>query len=242
MIRFAHCVVVVLLILEATLATASAQGRGHGGSAGAPGTMVRGGAAPSNARGGAPPAQRGGVPPVARPPIATPRPPVNRPSYGPSGSHFVVRPQRQVFIGSPYPSIYYPYGYSSVYSPFPYLSYQEPYDDPLSQSYVQTDLANQVERLTQEVEKLRQDQANLVLQLSQAPPPRQAPEAPAAPLTLVFRDGRRLYIQNYAIVRGSLWALDENMSTRILLSDLDLDATRRANPGRNLALPVEPAR
>jgi len=176
-------------------------------------------------------------PPVARPPIAATRPPLNWKNSGPSPSHFVVGHQRQVFIGSPYPSFYDPYWYSSIYSAFPYVSSESHYDVSPSQAQIQTDLANQVERLTTEVEQLRQDQANLLSQLSQASPPRQAPEAPASPVTLVFRDGRRLNIQNYAIVRGSLWALEEFMSTRIPLNDLDLDATRRANPGRTLLLP-----
>jgi TolA-binding protein len=149
----------------------------------------------------------------------------------------VVGRQRQVFIGSPY----FGYGsnwYLSAYSAFPYVSSSESYEVSPSQSQIQ-DLANQVERLTTEVEQLRQDQAELRSQLSQAaaPPRQQPPEAPTSPITLVFRNGRRLSIQNYAIVRGSLWALEEFMSTRIPLTDLDIEATRQANPGRTLLLP-----
>src|SRR5262249_48575360 len=153
--------------------------------------------------------------PIATPPIATPRPPLNWKNSGPSPSHFVVGHRRQVFIGSPYPD-FYPYGYSSFYTAFPYVSYPESYEQ------AHADLANEVERLTKEVEQLRQDQARLLAQLAQAPPPpRQPPEGSTAPITLVFRDGHQLMIQNYAIVRGSLWVLEEFMSTRIALSDLD---------------------
>jgi hypothetical protein len=51
---------------------------------------------------------------------------------------------------------------------------------------------------------------------------------------LVFRDGRRLNIQSYAFVRQTLLVLGDQSSAKIALSELDLDATQRANPGRVL--------
>jgi hypothetical protein len=95
------------------------------------------------------------------------------------------------------------------------------------------DLAYQVGRLSQEIQQLRAEQA---LRSSQQPPS-PVPERPATPTVLVFRDGHRIEIQNYAIVGQTLWIFDENASTKIPLSDLDLDATRNENRNRGLRFP-----
>jgi hypothetical protein len=106
-------------------------------------------------------------------------------------------------------------------------------------------LSYQVERLTREVERLRQEQAEAaVRQQSPEPPPppaARAPEPPATPIMLVFRDGRRMNIKSYAIVRDTLWVVDDRVSRKIDLSELDLVATQQANAGRVMLLPV-PAR
>jgi hypothetical protein len=57
----------------------------------------------------------------------------------------------------------------------------------------------------------------------------------AQPSTLlVFKDGHQSEIQNYAIVGGTLFDLTENRSHKILLADLDLPATRKANDDRGV--------
>jgi len=94
-----------------------------------------------------------------------------------------------------------------------------------------------VERLTREVQQLRQDQSQAALQQALAPPLRIA-EPPPIPITLVFRDGRRLTTQSYAISRQTLWVVGDRMSMRVDLKDLDLPATQQANLGRVLLLPV----
>jgi hypothetical protein len=66
-----------------------------------------------------------------------------------------------------------------------------------------------------------------------APPP--APYAPSPevaaqePTVLVFRDGHRIEVTNYAIVRDELINLSGNGPRRIKLEDLDLPATVRTN-------------
>lgn len=69
-------------------------------------------------------------------------------------------------------------------------------------------------------------------------PPRQAKPAappPEQPATLlVFRDGRRREIRDYAIVRGTLWHLTRDRAFKIPLSQLDLDATIKANHERGI--------
>jgi len=68
------------------------------------------------------------------------------------------------------------------------------------------ELAYQVGRLTQEVEQLRQEQAlRASPQVQQVQPPR--PATPSIPKVVVFRDGHRLEIRNYAIVGQVLWIL-----------------------------------
>jgi hypothetical protein len=229
--RLANCVFSTLLILAATAGTGAAQGRGRGGFVGAPARMGPG-----------PATVRGGVAYGARPPVMAARPAFNGHIAGPP--RIVARPPHRVVVAPPYFGFYggfynpYPYVWApAYYSVPPYsTSYVEPSYVAPSPSSSEVELAYQVERLTREVEQLRQDQANSALR--QSPPAPRTPEPPPVPITLVFRDGHRLSIQNYAIARQTLWVVDERMSTRIDLSDLDLDATQQANAGRVLLLPV----
>jgi len=106
----------------------------------------------------------------------------------------------------------------------------------VSQSEV--DLAYQVGRLAQEIEQLRLQQS-LNSQPSALPPQAQSsPERPPIPTILVFRDGHRMEIQNYAIVGQILWVVDENAATKIPIADLDLDATQNENRQRGVRFPL----
>ena len=225
--RFAKWSLAVLLVLSATVPAVAAQRGGRGGFAGAPGRM-----APAAVRGQGAPAMR---PPAVRPPISS------------SGSRFEMRQNRHVVVAPPYWGYYGGY-YSGLYSPYPYVTGPSYYPDlPYSSSTAQTsyvvtdrsasevELSNQVEQLTREVERLRQEQAEASQREAAA---RRALEPPPVPITLVFRDGRRQNIQSYAIVKDTLWVLDERMSTKINLNELDLVATQQANLGRVLLLPA----
>jgi len=166
------------------------------------------------------------------PPVVTPQffvaPRV--PSVGPH-----IRSHQQ-FIQTPFvsPFSYSPYLWSSPFYTAPVYSEPAYVAPPVTQN--ETDLSYQVERLSREIDQLRQEQAAAAV----PPPPPPAPSAPApppVPTTLVFRDGHRTAIQNFAIVGQTLWVLDENASTRIPLSDLDLDATQRENRGQCARFP-----
>ena len=241
MSRLTYCVLAMLLVLEATVATAGAQGRGRGGSAGPPAAWFAQVLRPHRH------AQR---PRLRRDLRHAWRRYSNRHITAPP-SRIVVRPQRHVFIP---PSVswavcwlsngfYNPYLYSSFYSG-PYSpSYAEPYYAEPARSESNGDLAFQVQLLVREIERLREDQAYSPPPVSEPPvplpapappPPPRVPEPPPTPITLVFRDGRRLNIQNYAFVKQTLWVVGGQSSTKIALSELDLDATQRANPGRVL--------
>ena len=139
------------------------------------------------------------------------------------------------------------YGYSPYIWPMTAYSagpYYEPYDPayasptvsvpPVSQNEV--DLAYQVGRLSEEIQELRQQQA--VSSYTQPVPQTQAAPQQRSPTVLVFRDGRRMEIQNYAIVGQTLWVFDERAATKISISDLDLDATQQENRSRGLRFPL----
>jgi hypothetical protein len=51
---------------------------------------------------------------------------------------------------------------------------------------------------------------------------------------LVFKDGHRVEVHNYAIIGGTLWDLGEHFSKKISLADLDLDVTTRLNDERGI--------
>jgi len=64
--------------------------------------------------------------------------------------------------------------------------------------------------------------------------PRPRVEDKTSTTILVFRDGRRSEVQNYAIVGQTLWVFSEQRARKILVSDLDLAATKKANAERGV--------
>jgi hypothetical protein len=72
----------------------------------------------------------------------------------------------------------------------------------------------------------------------------QSVSAPAQQPTtlLVFRDGHRLEITNYAIQSGTLYNLSDKGPHKIALADLDLDATVKANDDRGVDFTAPAAR
>lgn len=241
----------IIALSAAFAAPVSLQAQRHGGVG-----AVRGGGGAARAGGGA--VSR----PAQAPAFVGGRPgaPQSRPVVPPSSFRAapivrspIVRSPRTVIVGSGFGSAfgYYPYGYSpygyypGYYNPFspqyfysdpsagvPAYSYSEPAyaapapEAPPAVSQNESDLAYEVGRLSAEIEQLRQQQAQL-----QAPPP---PQSQSAATVLIFRDGHQLEIQNYAIVGQTLWILDQRNSSKIPLSDLDLDATQKENRSRGL--------
>jgi hypothetical protein len=56
-----------------------------------------------------------------------------------------------------------------------------------------------------------------------------AAEAPQPPTTLVFKDGHRLEVGNYAIVGATMFDLTPGHPRKIALADVDLEATQKEN-------------
>jgi len=60
------------------------------------------------------------------------------------------------------------------------------------------------------------------------------PEPAQVPTLLVFKDGHKLEVGNYAIVGATLYDLTPAHPRRVALADLDLEATRNANDQRGV--------
>jgi hypothetical protein len=60
--------------------------------------------------------------------------------------------------------------------------------------------------------------------------------SPAASTTFVFRDGRRVTAENYAIAGQTLWILNEHTAKKFAMSDLDQAATEQVNAANGVEL------
>jgi hypothetical protein len=58
---------------------------------------------------------------------------------------------------------------------------------------------------------------------------------------LVFKDGRKLEVGNYAIVGSTLFDLTPGHPRKVALSDLDLDATRQQNDEHGVIFQLPPS-
>ena len=112
-----------------------------------------------------------------------------------------------------------------------------------------TGLQNDLYRLQAELDQIRQQQASQNERQQYArntptdtprPAPAARPEPPPPPTVLVFRDGHRSEIQNYAVAGQTLWIFSEERARKVPLAQLDLDATRRANEERGVEFAVQP--
>jgi hypothetical protein len=120
----------------------------------------------------------------------------------------------------------------------PYPVYASPYyqvaeEKPTNTVDQEVVLASEVDRLRGEIEQLRAEEQSHEETRQSASQPRPAEEKTATTI-LVFRDGRRSEIQNYAIVGQTLWMLTEQRARRVPISDLDVEATRKLNADRGV--------
>ena len=122
------------------------------------------------------------------------------------------------FTYAPYPPEY-AYGYPSAPPQPVYV------DDSNSR-----ELSLQVERLSDEVETMRDEERRR----DENRPASQPQSKPAAQddspnAVLIFRDGRQLSVRNYAVVGNTVWVLSEHAANKFAVSDLDINATEQAN-------------
>lgn len=66
------------------------------------------------------------------------------------------------------------------------------------------------------------------------------PEPPQPPTLLIFKDGHKLELSNYAILGATLFDLTPGHARKIALADLDLEATRKQNDDRGVTFQIPP--
>jgi hypothetical protein len=117
---------------------------------------------------------------------------------------------------------FFPAGFATpVYVPYPQYVAVEPDDDDYS--YSRGPVYDEKSADRARVSRRAQDSE---------PAPAAAPPEPVAdqPSTvLIFKDGHKAEVGNYAIVGDTLFELTEGRTHKILLADLDLLATEKAN-------------
>ena len=134
--------------------------------------------------------------------------------------------------------------------PGDYSSYGPPPPQPApvvvtSDNSNDVQLAAEVQRLTDEVEDLRDEEArNRSDSRAASANTSITAKEPGLPVEFIFRDGRRISARNYAIAGQTLWILDEHAARKFSLADLDADATQQANAanGLDIHLPAAPAK
>ena len=126
-----------------------------------------------------------------------------------------------------------------VFLPYPVYTapyYQGAEQTPSTVAYRESDLPRQVERLTDEVERLREEEASREQAQQAVLKPRPSVDEKATTTILVFRDGRRNEVKNFAIVGQTLWVFTEQRARKIPVSDLNVEATKEINAGRGVDL------
>lgn len=141
-----------------------------------------------------------------------------------------------------YPGYYWPYYYPYYGYSYPEVSYSYPSYEYSSDSSYQLEMARELDRLTYEVERLREEEESRAYPnaggAAQKPESRQEP---GKPTVLVFRDKHIQEVENYAIVGETLWLFNEKRATKLPLAELDLPATAKLNEERGIEFRV-PAR
>ena len=141
-----------------------------------------------------------------------------------------------------------PFFADPFYTGYPgYYGYPPP---PPAPAYVNSDngndvqLAAQVQRLTDEVEDLRDEERDRDRNDSRVAEPNASITAkePGLPVDFIFRDGRHITARNYAIAGETLWILDEHAARKFALTDLDVDATQQANAAKGIDLHIPAAK
>jgi hypothetical protein len=66
-------------------------------------------------------------------------------------------------------------------------------------------------------------------------------EVAQEPTLLIFKDGRKVEVGNYAILGETLFDLTPGHSRKVALADLDIEATRKMNDDRGVAFQLPPS-
>jgi len=135
------------------------------------------------------------------------------------------------FFGDPFFPGYWPAAYPAY---APGYAYAPPPDQPVvasSDNGSNAELAVEVERLSDEVAGLREENrraaaANNSITVTE----------PVATVSFIFRNGQKVSAKNYAIAGDTLWVLDEHAARKFALSDLDIPATQQTNAANGVEI------
>jgi uncharacterized small protein (DUF1192 family) len=111
-----------------------------------------------------------------------------------------------------------------------YPAYDSATADNLS-AYLAYDQQEQIDRLNDEVARLRAERVQGASGIAAAQPP---PTRIPANTIFVFRDHRSEEIQDYAIVGKTLWMFTDQRARKVPVAELDLPATTKANEARGI--------
>jgi hypothetical protein len=138
------------------------------------------------------------------------------------------------------PSLFAGFGFGSSYYPWWWDSSSSyNYDEDRTRDLA---LANEMNALNLEEQRLREQEDWARERDRQRDPDpsarRSQPREEERATVLVFRDQHQQEVRNYAIAGGTLWVLSEQTAKKIPLSELDLDATTKANDERGVEFQV----
>jgi hypothetical protein len=157
---------------------------------------------------------------------------------------FCTRQPTRFASFAPFASIV-PFASYPLYSmPFYDESSYRPRDDSeqLERTRAQaSDLANQLQQLREELREMREERSAPQAAAAPAPQPAEAAKQPAVPTTLVFRDGRRSEVENYAIVGSTVWVFNDQRRKKIPIGELDLQATQLVNEEHGVEFAIPPS-
>ncbi len=123
------------------------------------------------------------------------------------------------------------------YNSYPADNYASTYTAPQYPSYVYVTPPDYSEndQTQDQISQLQSEVNELKAQQSQG-------KGTGLDTTLVFRDGHRETVQNYAIVGKTLWVFNETRAKKVPLSELDLSATKRDNEDRGVEFNIPSSR
>ncbi|HZQ56099.1 MAG TPA: hypothetical protein VFB14_28160 [Bryobacteraceae bacterium] len=135
-----------------------------------------------------------------------------------------------------------PFAYFMAPYYYPDLAYDSSFEPPPpvdgnAQAAVMAEnrLGEQIQRLTAEIEELRNAQQSDYSSASEAPP-----MPPAPPIVLVLRDGQQLKTDNYAVMNNTLWDFSKQPARRIPLSSINVPASEKASEANGAEFPQIP--
>jgi hypothetical protein len=162
-----------------------------------------------------------------------------------NGGFFFGSPFFGFGFGAPFFPYYPYYGGYGGYGYGPYYSQPASYDN--SDNSGNNGSSDNTAQLSADVQNLSNQVADLRDDLNSGNSADRAPAPPGTSLSakdpsvvtvFIFRDGRRISGQNYAIAGETLWIFNEHSAQKFQMADLDAGATEKANAANGVEFHV----